>query len=70
MGDTLEEACSKVSTVESQFILWQSEQVYVIKSRVKSLKNQKVVGAVNDTLRALKEVLTKKKVRFKDDQFL
>ena len=61
MGDTLEEACTKISTVESQFRLWQSEQVYVIVSRVRSLKSLTFVGAVDDTMRALKEVLTKRK---------
>ena len=61
MGDTLEAACTKVSTLESQFRLWQSEQVYVIVSRVRSLQNLTFVGAVSDTLRALKEVLTKRK---------
>ena len=57
MGDTLAEACTKVSSSNDHFRLWQFEQVYVIVSRVRSLDCLTFCGSKTDTLRALKEVL-------------
>ena len=61
MGDTLTEACTKVSAIDSMYRVWQSEQIYVIVSRVKSLSTLTFVGSESDTLAAIKSVLTKRK---------
>ena len=61
MGDTLTEACTKISDTEKIYRLWQSEQVYVIVSRVRSLKDLTFVGSMTDTMNAIKSVLTTQK---------
>ena len=57
MGDTLAEACTKVSASNDHFRLWQFEQVYVIVSRVRSLNCLTFIGSTTETLRVLKDVL-------------
>ena len=60
MGDTLQYMATQISSNDSNFHLWDKGQLVVILSRTKLARNSTFVGAKNDTLNALTELLLKK----------
>ena len=60
MGDTLSYMATEISLVNGNFKMWDKGQMIVILSRTKYASNTIFVGDKNDTLRALKDVLTRK----------
>ena len=60
MGDTLSSMATKISLLNSNFNMWDKGQMIVILSRTKTAKDTIFVGDKNDTLAALKNLLTRK----------
>ena len=60
MGDTLPIMATEISRNVSNFKMWDKGQMIVILSRTKLAKNTIFVGDKNDTLSALKDLLTTK----------
>ena len=60
MGDTLSYMATEISRVNGNFKMWDKGQMIVILSRTKYASNTIFVGDKNDTLRALKDLLTRK----------
>lgn len=57
MGETVPGIFSQVDEDNKKYSLWEKEQVYVLVSRVKNLKDITFVGNRQTTLRSLKNVL-------------
>ena len=60
MGDTLSNMATEISLLNSNFNMWDKGQMIVILSRTKTAKDTIFVGDKNDTLAALKNLLTRK----------
>ena len=60
MGDTLSHMATEISRTDGNFKMWDKGQMIVILSRTKSAANTIFVGDKSDTLRALKDLLTRK----------
>ena len=60
MGDTLPSMATEISLCNSNFNMWDKGQMIVILSRTKYAKDTIFVGDKNDTLAALKNLLTRK----------
>lgn len=60
MGDTLSNMATEISRVNANFKMWDKGQMIVILSRTKYASKTIFVGDKNDTLKALKDLLTRK----------
>ena len=60
MGDTLQSMATEVSLSNGNFKMWDKGQMIVILSRSKYAKDTIFVGDKNDTIAALKALLTHK----------
>ena len=60
MGDTLSNMATEISRINANFKIWDKGQMIVILSRTKYASNTIFVGDKNDTLTALKDLLTRK----------
>ena len=60
MGDTLPSMSTEISQTHGEFKMWDKGQMIVILSRTKYAKDTIFVGDKNDTLNALKNLLTRK----------
>ena len=60
MGDTLVTMATEVSLNNSNFRMWDKGQMIVILSRTKRARDSIFIGDKNDTLKALKFLLTSK----------
>ena len=60
MGDTLQSMATEVSLSNCNFKMWDKGQMIVILSRSKYAKDTIFVGDKNDTIAALKALLTQK----------
>ena len=60
MGDTLPSMATEISLCNSNFNMWDKGQMIEVLSRTKYAKDTIFVGDKNDTLAALKNLLTRK----------
>ena len=63
MGDKNQSMASEISQNHDNYIMWDKRKNIVILSLTKIAKNTIFVGDVNDTLVALKDIITKKTQR-------
>ena len=60
MGDTLQSMATEISHKNKNIKIWDKSQMIVILSRTKLAKDTIFVGDKNDTLSALKHLLTRR----------
>ena len=60
MGDTLYKMATEISRSNSNFTMWDRDQIIVILSTTNYEKDTIFFGNKNDTLKLLKEILTRK----------
>ena len=66
MGATIHELATQISLVDRTYSLWMREQLYVLVSRVRTLRNITIVGNKEDTIETIRLLVLQRRSQWDD----